>query len=124
MKNLKRVVTLSLVLATILTVFCTTAFAANSKSGTNLTATVVTGKKTLLILNPTIVVRNTGSTQMFVHCEDSRGALKQVRIDPGKTSTISLKPNQEYFVYFSGNPFYGYNARGTISAGRSIQTIY
>lgn len=125
MKKLIRITAVLLVLTCLFTLFASVAFAASRSSTKNVTNGyffVETGKK--FILNPTIKVQNTGSSKMFIIVENSStGAIYKTvnALNPGKTATISLKPNTSYIVYWGGT--YSTSARGTISAGRFIKSI-
>ena len=119
MKKSVRVIAWLLILVVVFALMSSVAFAATSKSGRNLVVTVETGKS--FWGNPTVKIKNTGSTAMTIVVEgyETISSLK-----PGKTVTIKLKPNSTYTIMWSGNFLSGaMNATGTITAGRAIKDI-
>lgn len=126
MKKLARMIAMLLVLVSLFSVLSSVAFAASSITGTNLYATVETGKKTFFVIKPKIKVENLGSTPMFVIVENDRGAMvNRFLLPAGKRITVSLSTNSVYTVYFAGNAVAGAgNARGRISAVTGIKGIF
>lgn len=127
MKKFRRAAAIVLVVICLVSMLSTVALAATSKSGTNLTCTVVTSKRPWYsFLNPTIKIKNTGTTPMNIFICDSNGRTVSnlIGLKAGKTHTFTLKCDQTYTVYWMGNAWGGsMNAKGTISAGRYITDI-
>ena len=126
MKKFNRMIAMLLVLVSLFSVFSTVAFAASSVTGTNLYATVETGRKTFFVIKPKIKVENLGGTPMFVVVENDRGAIvNKFLLSSGKSMTVPLNANSVYTVYFAGNAVAGAaNARGRISAVTGIKGIF
>ena len=126
MRKTKRIIAMVLVIASLISVYGTVAFAASSMSGTNMSVNVVTGKRTWLVFNPKIRVENIGSTPMYVTVENPRGAiLKWVVLQRNQNHVFTLQQNTEYVVRFAGNALAGaFSARGRVSAVRNIEEIY
>ena len=128
MKKTKRIIAAILTLAILTSLFLTVAIAGGYKSGTNVVATVKTGKAPwyCFFLKPQVKVTNTGSSTMTINVEDSNGRLVKTisSLKPGKSTTISLSSNSTYTIYWCGNSWSGtYKATGTIEAVRYIKSI-
>ena len=123
MKKFIRVVAMVLVLASMVALMASAALAFNTKTATNGTYFVETGKS--FWGKPTIKIRNTGSTVMVVEIDYSNGSgyKRPFIISPGKTSgAIKLEPNSSFRVSWSGS--YTANATGYIISGRAIKDIW
>ena len=127
MKKTVRIIAIVLLLACLFALTATIAFAATSKSGTNIVATVTTGKRPWYsLLNAKVTVKNTGNTPMTINVEDENGRLVSTltNLKAGKSHTFTLKTNSTYRIYWSGNSLAGsWQARGTITAGRYVTDI-
>ena len=91
MKRFIRVIAVILILAAVFTLMSSVVFAATSKSGTNLSVTVKTGKRPWYSpRNATVTIKNTGSSAMTINVEDSNGRLykRVTSLSAGKSITI------------------------------------
>ena len=128
MKKITRMAAILLAVVTVISMLSIVAFAATSKSGTNIAVTVETGSKPWYsLLRPTVTVKNTGRGSMNVYVANSNGSIIShlEGLKAGKSYTFSLSPNSRYTVYWSGNALAGnWYGTGTVSAGRYISNIW
>lgn len=125
MSKTKRIIALALVIVTIFSLLAVTT-SAKSYSGKNKCFIVDTGKAPWYT-HAKIKITNTGNTKMTINVEKSNGSLFKTvsALKPGKSTTISLRDNQTFYVYWAGNAMSGsINATGRLESVQYIKSIY